>query len=181
MKTEKKPIKKSCDNFLNKGHDYAITIAPTDQWQYFGQLKRIKLFSDKFYEQFFMFQSDDIDYYFNIELSEPRCKSVNGPRLHLHGVIQFKTNKGIRDFLISQYYSLTRYGMVDIDSIDDIKFWNKYIHKQILIIQQKPLTNHTIDLKKPCIPWRKKELLGECVEARKEAQGVLATQGQIKK
>lgn len=50
-------------------------------------------------------------------------------RLHLHGIITFKTGNAIMDFYAS-VMEQTYKSMMEIDTIEDIQTWSEYITKQ---------------------------------------------------
>lgn len=140
--------------FFNKDINYSVNICPDNKHQYFGKPERLKKFRQMIYEHFLILNDKDIDYYFIIECSEPTSKSEYGPRLHLHGVIRFKTNTIIRDFLINKYYQLLGIGILEFDTIQQLDIWEAYIHKQVHIMQQRPLTNHHVEKGNRRIPWQ---------------------------
>lgn len=137
-------LPKQC--FYKKNTWYAITINPQDQHQYFGKEQRFNAFKNFWNTQFLTFPSMKIDYHFNIELSEPQKLMHNsgGPRLHMHGIIRFNTNHSIFKFLLNVLGELNKYGIIDIDTISDMKYWLAYITKQEHIFKcSKPiLTNN---------------------------------------
>lgn len=120
---------------------YSITICPNDKYQYFGHNNRLDKFINLLNEITLTFKSFGIVYIFWIELSEPRSKSINGPRLHTHGIIKFCSNKSVRKFLLDFYYLLSRIGILDFDTINNLDKWIKYCTKQQKIIKTEPITN----------------------------------------
>lgn len=130
-------------NFLEKGW-YAITIKPDDKHQYFGKVDRLQKFRSHVHEAFLFLTGYHIDYTFNIELSEPKTNekwSKNGPRLHLHGIIRFKSTLSIKNFLLHGIYNLTRWCLYDLDTIGHMDIWYNYCHKQEHIMNTEPITN----------------------------------------
>lgn len=120
---------------------YAVTLAPNDHSQFFGKKSRMEKFINRMNERFMCYTQYGIKYWFAIELSEPRSKSMTGPRLHLHGKLRFSSRKSVKKFLLDLYYLLTRIGMVDIDTIDDEAIWDTYCKKQQYIICEDYITN----------------------------------------
>lgn len=124
---------------------YAITINPTDSYQFFGQ--RNRLAQSRSYFQLLTTSFPGILHLW-IEYSEPRgmhTAGYNGPRLHAHGWFTFTNKKQIGKFLEHGYYLLLRSNAVDIDTINDMDSWLKYCKKQKLI-------------KKAHITWIKKSV-----------------------
>ncbi len=131
-------------NLLEKGNVYSFTFSPDDKHQYFGEKDRMRKFRNFVYEELLMLDSYHIDYTFYIELSEPKTNypnSRNGPRLHCHGTLQFKSTLSIRNFLLYGLYNFSRWCNYDLDTIDDLRVWEKYITKQQHIIKEEPFSN----------------------------------------
>lgn len=137
---------KNTNTVFKKGQWYSITLCPDDNHQYFGKLNRLKRFTNLINEYMVSWKQDGIDYVLWTELSEPKSKSKNGPRLHNHGIIWFNTNRSVRTFLLQNYYSLTRLGIIDIDTIDSLKVWIDYCTKQQHIINKSPISNLSEDV-----------------------------------
>ncbi len=120
----------SLENYYKLCKWYSITLNPIDKYQYFNSPNRFKRFKSFIYEQLLTFPAK---YELFIEISEPHgmhTQGYSGPRLHLHGKIQFNTNKDRYMFLSNGYYKLLRFCSVDIDTIDDLRKWYKYCTKQ---------------------------------------------------
>lgn len=140
-------------NLLEVNTPYSITLNPNDSHQYAGKQDRMEKFRNNYYGITVKWAQLGINYVLYTELSEPKnSNGTIGPRLHLHGIIKFKTNEAIKRFLLFEYYELTRCGIVDIDTIDDMDYWQKYIQKQQHIINETPLTNLTKSKAKPILP-----------------------------
>lgn len=123
------------DPYYVKDKLYSITLNPTDKYQYFGKIGRFKLFRSFIFQEIQHWSQMGIDYELYIEISEPRGMKVppyRGPRLHLHGYINFKTISSIGYFLSLGYYKLLKFTSVDIDTIADPKAWLSYCKKQHL-------------------------------------------------
>jgi len=125
---------------------YAITINPSDRHQYFMKVARMQLFRNYIHEQMVGLTNHGIGYDVRIELSEPRnsSKSSSGPRLHVHGVLEFKDDKAIKYFLLYGFYMLSRESHLDMDSIDDLTKWKTYCLKQQKILREKPIQSEEI-------------------------------------
>lgn len=135
--------------FYQKHTWYTITINPSDDYQYFGKPDRMTKFKNFMYEQFLSWPQFGIHYYFNYELSEPTTnalKSQGIPRLHLHGIIKFNSNKSIKHFLLNELYKISKYSIYEIDTIKDPQLWCNYCQKQQTVINETPLSNFTDSL-----------------------------------
>jgi len=122
---------------------YSMSINPDDQHQYFGKDDRLEKFRNYLHANLLFLKNWHIDYCFHLELSEPTSneKSKNGPRLHVHGIIRFRSTLSIKNFLLHGFYKLTRWSMIDIDTISDPDVWYEYCTKQQIIMKEKPFTN----------------------------------------
>lgn len=130
-------------NFYEKGW-YSITINPSDKYQYFGKSDRMQQFRNHVHTGLLFLKAMHIDYHLYTELSEPKDNtkwSKNGPRLHCHGIIRFRSTLSIKNFLLMGIYNLTRWCIYDIDTIKDINIWEQYCLKQQHIIKEKPFCN----------------------------------------
>lgn len=126
--------------FYVPGTWYAITLCPSDAFQYFGKANRFKSFYSKIYEALLPMH---FKYKMYIELSEPRGTiRGDGPRLHAHGIMYFPDVYSVKKFLLYDLYLLTRIGILEIDTIDDMLRWQVYCRKHISILHFKPLTNN---------------------------------------
>lgn len=109
--------------------DYAITVTPADQYQFFGKPQRYVLFRSFINKYFSKFE---FNFNLTIEISEPRgmkLKGFAGPRLHLHGVFSFNKTSELNDFLLYGYRKICKIGNLDIDTIKDPSLWYTYCHK----------------------------------------------------
>lgn len=156
-------VKKPKDIFYRKDILYSITVNPDDKFQYLGKSDRMQSFRNLIAGIFVKYPQQKTDYYLMVELSEPR--EVNppgvGPRLHIHGMIRFNSNKAVKQFLLTDFYQLTRLGHVDIDVVNDFEYWDDYIHKQFVILQEFPISNYD-----------SRKLMIETFKATCEAQGL---------
>lgn len=130
--------------FYEKNEWYSFTLAPSDAYQYAGKKDRLKKFTDLMYESFLALDSSKIKYRFDIDISEPKNiqKSI-GPRLHIHGRLLFPCSRSILDWQLMHAYSLSRIGILDIDTIEDISIWDKYCEKYKHITKLKTYKNYT--------------------------------------
>ncbi len=125
---------------------YAVTISPPDNHQFFGRKDRLKRFINFVNENLLNLPGE---WEFITELSEPRGMQLyakaKGPRLHLHGVIIFTNKKEVRHFLLHEYYKITRWASIDIDTVEDLNTWTSYMMKQRTIMRigriTQPITN----------------------------------------
>lgn len=115
---------------------YAITISPNDCHQFFGKPNRLNRCKSFIHEQFIHLTNFNIHYTLYAELSEPRDNTIskNGPRIHFHGIIYFGNPKAVRQFLLYEWYLLSRYSKFKIDTINDIKVWHAYCIKQQMVM-----------------------------------------------
>lgn len=143
--------------FFKKNNNYSITICPKDKYQYYSKQNRLSKFNNLINELVISYHTNNIDYLLYTELSEPRSKSVNGPRLHIHGTLRFRTNRSIKWFLLYGYYNLTRIGIIDFDTIADTLAWLQYCKKQQHIIKTYPITNYSVDQNILKLPWEATE------------------------
>lgn len=129
----------SLENYYDKTSNYAITIQPSDKLQFLQKVlsvnKRITSFR-QYYRQ--VFEDDFSNYYFQIEISEPRgnLQKHIGGRLHLHGILMFESKSHIVDYLLKGLRQLlvdSRVTISKIDTIESFNNWWKYIHKQRLL------------------------------------------------
>lgn len=124
-----------CQTFYKPGKYYAITINPNDRHQYFCKPNRMTQFRTNIYDTMMPLSSYHIQYRLYIELSETKA------RLHCHGWLYFKTNKSIKDYLLYFLHSLQKENVVKTDLITNLQIWKKYILKQQLIMQERPISN----------------------------------------
>lgn len=125
---------------------YAITICPDDIRQKVdrgcdNRYNRFRKYINKISERLLL---HNVDNYFVIEISEPRGpmkKGYLGPRLHVHGVISFRNRRAIQNFLCKELYNILGYNMVEIDTIKDVKIWQKYIEKQHILPEDRKIGN----------------------------------------
>lgn len=135
MDLEKPKKQPNLNVYYGKGY-YSVTINPDDKHQYLAHSDRLQKFRNYANELLLPLAPLGIEYKFNIELSEPRdcqCTSI-GPRLHLHGVLHFCSKKSVRQFLLNEFYRITRSSYMELDTIDDPGIWIKYCEKQQLIM-----------------------------------------------
>lgn len=71
-------------------------------------------------------------YYLIPEVSHPQSNHKSFPRLHLHGIIRFKSNKAIMDFLLEKYIKLSQIGILQFNEFRP-DHWLKYMFKDRLI------------------------------------------------
>lgn len=140
---EKTPQAKKDKVFYKVGIPYAVTINPSDEYQYYGYKDRYQRWREYMSLMLEPLTKLQIMYQIHAEISEPRLNSVatnkKGPRLHCHGTVVFTRRNGIRDFLLDILPKWAKHSMIDIDTIDDIGIWQDYCEKQKLF--NKVFTN----------------------------------------
>lgn len=116
---------------------YAITLNPEDKCQYYPKhypdswKNRLQTFkknwSNRFVELFDLYETD---YYVPIECSEPfRDGSQRECRLHFHGLIRFKTEEAVMQFLLCSHHVLMNFCNVKIDELNNPEEWIEYMEK----------------------------------------------------
>ena len=112
---------------------YSITLNPSDKSQFLGNPNRYSKFHTRIYNILIDLK---VQYDLNIEISEPsgmKTQGYSGPRLHLHGIIYFKTREQLQNFLLKGYYEITRISSIDIDTIENLQTWSDYCQKQHIL------------------------------------------------
>lgn len=116
--------------------DYTFTISPEDSMQYWQEPNSLQR-EKKFYEQWTVFLKKHVaayaDYKLHVEISR-------SGRLHMHGVIKFLS---IKDFFLYSIQKLQNRAQIEIDSIEDMDVWTKYITKQQVMFP-KLIENHAV-------------------------------------
>lgn len=127
---------KTHTSVYNSGDLLAITIAPNDKIQSYQSAERFVKFHD-FYETKLkrIFTKHEIPFHFRIELSEPIGKKIDtqGPRLHLHGIIQLDEDKDVYFWLCQAMPDLLQSSILSVSHIrtsQEYDGWIKYINKQ---------------------------------------------------
>ena len=123
---------------------YALTLSPCDKYQFAGRIDRYAKFRNFWYEQFLSLQ---MKYEMFIEISEPLNQTMLkkgslGPRLHLHGVIEFHSNRDIGTFLLSTIHKWLKLSNVYVHTIDDLDVWSSYYNKQKLFKKNRLSSFH---------------------------------------
>lgn len=109
---------------INKVYSLSINYDNTIQSikNYYRRAGRIK-------ENLNILTKNKIKHILHFDISEPREIINNIPRLHLHGIIYFKTNKQIRIWLTDIIPHIAEIATIKIDTIQDINIWEKYCKK----------------------------------------------------
>lgn len=120
-------------DMLKVNTPYAITINPDDCHQYFNKKdRRIRHINTYFVNHFFTKWKETIDFQLFPEFSNPwrsytASKYQNKHvRYHWHGVIFFKDTSRWYEYL---YNDLIKVAQIEIDTIDDEKYWADYCTK----------------------------------------------------
>lgn len=139
-KTETPSREKRLEPKLIPCREYAITIAPCNNKQYNSpqnidnknRYQSFRAYWARYIEKLSLYT---INLKMTIEISEPfnLKKDSLGPRLHLHGTIEFGSRLAIQNFLLYEYYNLLKYNHVDIDTIEDPDYWQRYCKKQHIL------------------------------------------------
>lgn len=144
---EKSPSEKKPKVFYKRGTPYAVTINPSDAYQYYGYKDRYQRWREYMSLILEPLTKLQIMYEFHAEISEPTLASVatnkKGPRLHVHGTVIFTRRNGLRDFLMDTLPNWAKTAMIDIDTIEDMNIWQEYCEKQKLF--NKRFTNCQYD------------------------------------
>lgn len=123
--------------FYKVGDYYEITINPCNEFQRTGELSRFASVHNNFKQILKqLFKKKYILYYFVPEISEPKFSNKSGsyPRIHYHGIIQFKSPTAVVGFLLRVFNKLKDISSFQINPLRP-EHWNQYIHKQKDIIQ----------------------------------------------
>ncbi len=120
---------------------YSITINLNDAHQYFSKPYRLQKAKSFLNEQIIYYPTKGLHYCLYCELSEPlnNTLSINGPRIHFHGILFMDSPKAVRYFLLQGWYRLSRYSKFDLDSIGNPEVWHQYCIKQQHIMHTLPL------------------------------------------
>lgn len=121
---------------------YAITINPSDDFQYF------KYDDDERLEEFIGYWSARIQV-MRCDLSLHTEVSKMG-RLHFHGIIKFPTIGCIRNFYLTDIRKLSLQSMVQITAITDRVKWDEYCTKSKFLID-RPIKTTDANIKRLAI------------------------------
>lgn len=124
--------------FYKKGIWYAFTYNPITLKQRYSKCDdnprtRGKLFRKDMAELFQNFGRDDIEYYTRIEISNKHnnfSDKAPGPRLHLHGIIRFRTECSVYLFMMYHLNKFGDTGQFEIAPVHAAQTWYDYMHKQ---------------------------------------------------
>lgn len=100
--------------------DYAITFAPSDEYQYFGTPEREESLHG--YMKTFVLRIVPALLKLQMEISR-------SGRLHYHGTIKFFTIAQVKTFFVSIINKLLKKFQIEIDTIKDPKIWQTYMYK----------------------------------------------------
>ena len=117
--------------FYTTNLPYALTICPSDKYQFYNRQDRYTKFHNFWYEQLLCYKK----YELFIEISHPHDvlkQGYAGPRLHLHGTIEFKTKSELATFLLYGITNLLKISRIEIDTISDKRIWQDYCMKQTI-------------------------------------------------
>lgn len=130
--------------YYKKGETYAITINLDNTIQEKikakdGYDKMVKL-KNYILEKITMIPMKDIGVLLHLDISEPRVVNKNFPRIHFHGLIQLKTDKGVREFLLTLLFELHIHCYVEIDTYDKDPAYEMYCKKYDHITNIEPIS-----------------------------------------
>lgn len=120
---------------------YALTVNPNNKRQYNNNADRWAKVRNYLYE---LIMGCQCYYDMYMEISEPygeRIDAYQGPRIHMHGVIIFRSKKELAQFLLFDSYRINRESTTNISTIDDVEYWYKYCTKQ-KIFKKNRLSNN---------------------------------------
>ncbi|WP_445772344.1 hypothetical protein [Rheinheimera sp.] len=144
-----------CKIVLNEPGVYAITINPSDLYQFFtevqnthGANKRLAKFTAS-YDELMKKVFKGYDTVHVIEISEPitgKCGDPKNarPRLHSHGLIYFKNLECILHFLLNVAPELAAFCSYSVKRITDMDKWETYCHKHQFLGFDIVTTGHVI-------------------------------------
>ncbi len=134
---------KSLISHVKNGIEYAISLNPNDEQQYFGRVARTAVATRNHCKHIL----EDINPYVSKlqlfpEYSFPMnsAKTIKGPRLHHHGTIVFSDIVG---FLELGYSRLIKWTMIDLDTIAQPLFWKNYSMKDAEVMKAFYRKRHT--------------------------------------
>lgn len=119
-------LKEFENDMLESGKDYAITIAPDDQHQYFDHDSRLKMFYEYYKKKINKLHCSSKVIMF-LECTNPKDTRS---RLHLHGVLNF-TDIGVYKFYIYHWNALVKTAKVKVYPIKNDTTWYNYITKNL--------------------------------------------------
>lgn len=151
MLYEKNPSDETVDHddkrVYKEGDLLALTVAPRDERQCYGQTHRGTRFYNK-YKTFFASDELELRYWIRMEISEPiGIVKTKGPRLHLHGIVHLPTKVAVINWLITVFPNLCADGRVEVRHIrhaEALDGWRKYCKKQKDINPYPAITNLTM-------------------------------------
>lgn len=118
---------------------YTCTFNPDDSHQYFGAEDRHIKFHN-WVRNYFINALSCESLTLHVEIS-------GGSRLHVHGVISWKTKKQVREFFLYDIHVLRKKFTYEIDTIKDNKEWMTYCTKQNSLLELEPITKGKLNKK----------------------------------
>lgn len=144
----------TASTFLKPSVLYSFNISPSDSYQYNCKpdkdSDRLGRFVRAYKKLLKEFSISSIEYYLQIELSEPVHETATHqePRLHMHGYIKFCDSESLKWFLMYGAYLLSRTARYTIDTITDSEQWWDYCNKQSFLGLPVLSNLEFVDLKK---------------------------------
>lgn len=129
----------TADTFkFNSDEVFEITIAPDNEHQYLDKkdrkTPRYVLWRKRLASH--LQQYDEyMTYYLLPEITHPQSSHhIKLARLHVHGIIKFRSRLQLASFLVEQYHRFINFGLVQFNKYrPDI--WEKYMYKEMHIMQ----------------------------------------------
>jgi len=118
-----KALKTFEPDMIEAGIDYAITIAPNDDHQYFNHDDRMKMFNAYYKKVIYKLYCSNKVIMF-LECSTP--KGTSKSRLHLHGVVNF-SSIGVYKLYMYHWNALLKTSQVRIYKVQNEETWLNYI------------------------------------------------------
>lgn len=110
---------------------HTFTISPADRVQYFGSPCRLRQVTDRL--RILLqntIQNDGYEYELYPEITQPSIfQDEYSGRVHFHGYIKLSDQQKAM-FYLNHSKPLSKDNRIEIDSIEDIDKWNKYVTKQ---------------------------------------------------
>lgn len=110
---------------------YTFNLNPSDKYQMTGSKnweERVKKIKNRLYEELLCWDQFKIKYWLQMEFSIPD-DSTRFPRLHFHGIIQFRHRKSVNCFYLQEWLKLQTWSHICIRPIEDWEKWGIYCRK----------------------------------------------------
>lgn len=135
--TEKNPEERLSSSLLSETNEWALTIAPDDEHQFWGDPDRV----GRFMRKVLPVLADICQYVDNLILF---LEVSRGGRLHLHGWFSFSNTI---EFFLYVPSKLKMFGRYEMDTIEDQEYWKSYCTKD------QEITNWADYFKETILPY----------------------------